>query len=286
MPQLSLLFKQYRDWLRLFRVHNARSPILFYFLGFRLSSQSVVTPDLILIPLSFISGYAYASILNFLCDRDIDQLNQRRLPLPLISLNNSPLYHLAYATAGTSLFIAMFTKHPMLNVFYLSLMLLLGYLYSRPQKPWSFHPLGKFLIMSLSYLFLPGIMGLGNHFSTASLTIIIYVSLYYASWQLFNDVKDIRGDRLRGKLTLAVVLGSRKLAQLSLAISFISAAFLLLQLYSRQIESLFLLTAFYAVLFVLQLNLVLKPSLVSHPTHRALSGYLLLGSLILLIVSV
>lgn len=282
---INIVHSQYQ-LMKTFRVHNTRSMILFFLLGLRISHRPIISSDIILISLSLICSYAFASILNFCRDRQIDAANHRRAPAGIASLQGKDLRRLLIGVAGIALFPTTLTRSPVLYAAGISAHLVLGYTYSHPSRPFSFHPLGKSISMWIGYLLLPAIMGLGLGFNITQLLTIMWISLYYASWQLFNDIKDVSGDRKFGKHTLAVILGTRKLTLVSLCISTISLYHLFrLSLYPPTTITK-ILSLNYLLLCSFQLLSLTMPDFITHKKNRQLAGYLLLLSLILLLFSV
>lgn len=269
-----------------FRVHNTRSMILFYLLGVKLSTQPFHLPDILFISLSFIFSYAFASILNFHRDRLIDALNQRSVPAIFKSLSSGELQYLSIGTVMCALILMLPTQSPLYNLVAITFHLILSYAYSHPLFPLSFHPLGKSVSMWAGYLLIPGLIGLGSNPSFTQLHIIFWISFYYASWQLFNDIKDIKGDKKFGKNTLAVILGARKLTALSLLIGLLSLHFFhgLMQ-FPNTLFSKFL-TLNYLILLTFQIIVIFYPSFIHQKNNRQFAGYLLLTSLLLLILSI
>jgi 4-hydroxybenzoate polyprenyltransferase len=273
------------QWLKAFRVYNTRIIILFYLLGLKLSGQPIIAIDTIIMIFSFMLSYAFASIANYALDREIDIQNKRNVPLVLKDLTFENQKVLSLSLVALALLLPLLTRQPLFNLIGIGLHLLLGYWYSHPSRPISFHPLGKALFMAFAYLLFPGLVGLGSHLTINHLTSLGFITIYYAAWQLFNDVKDIEGDRRFGKRTLAVVLGIRKLTVVSTLVSLPSLFYLLTftSVSSRMAAA--WLNIIYLILVLTQLATIVAPAFMINRQTQKIAGYLLLFSMVLLILA-
>jgi 4-hydroxybenzoate polyprenyltransferase len=224
MNELFGLLKIVKYTSKLFRIHNVRTILLFFYIGIFIVGKYSQLLDLLLIPFIFVLLYAGASISNYLLDQKTDLINKKYNPVR--SKDIKWVYGLNIILLLGAFSISLFTSRPSILIIFSLFVFLLGAFYSNQKLKLSYKPLAKFVFMLLAYCLAPGILGvLLNSGRLFHYNFIIGLTLIYSSILIYSDVRDIKGDKVLGKMTLAVVLGLKNLAKLGLFLSTIGAIY-------------------------------------------------------------
>lgn len=270
--------------VRWIRVYNTRSMILFYLLGRALVHNLVFDKELIFMPIIFILAYAYASILNFEHDYEIDAYNKKNSnPFIGHTITYKTLRLVYICLISCAILFSLLTKNPLLTSITISTFFLLSYIYSAPRFRVSFHPLGKIAVMITFYIAIPTVIGLNGILTSDILKIVLPLSLYYSSFLLYSDIKDREGDKKYGKRTLAVVLGIQPILWFSAVLGICSAIMLLLVLNLSGYLYIFARVLIFTPA-LLQIIAARNPTLVLTQKYAPLTGYLLIAIVIFLIL--
>ena len=263
-----------KKYLSLYRLYNTRIMVIFYILGLKISHRPIFNLNTIIIWLVFICSYSYASSLNFLYDTKTDKINKRENIFLKYKIDLFKIKKLSGAILITGFVLCFFTASPLYTQIIYITLVISGYLYSYPVFKLSHKAFYKLFLMTLNYCFLPGLLGIIQNFTKYSLYTILTFSLFYSSWLLYTDVKDIKGDKKVGKNTFAVILGLKKLTMLSATIS-ISAVFIVS--YLLIINDTKILIILYSAVLV-QGALIIKRNWLTNKIYKNIVGYYLLLS--------
>ena len=288
MKEIVRLFRQQiralHSTLLIFRVYNTRSMILFYLVGVSLGDGIRLSRDLFLVPLIFLCTYSFASILNFQADQEIDRINKRTNPFLNKQVNTyfdrSALFILPAGAIALSLYTNSWLSTFLGSVF----LLVLSYGYSHSSLRWSHHPLLKIIAMALNYAIVPALIGLGmQNVTIRTFIILVSLSVFYTSWLLYSDMKDIRGDQKFNKRTFAVLLGKKKLATWCWGIGLMSFLFVMAIL--MRTYSIHRVTIIVGILTIgLQFIAMVNIRLLENKRLRILGSYIVYIFLISLLV--
>lgn len=267
-----------------FRVFNTRSMILFYLVGLKLSEIPLFTSETAIVVVIFVLTYAYASIINFLEDKEIDKRNQKTNPFMQSTPFTKRLLGIAYVCAFFSILLSMFSSNKLVNIAGTLAILGLGYIYSKPPLKLSFHPLGKLLSMGLTYAYVPAFMGLmtGPGSNHSPILLFLLCSLH-VSWLPYSDIKDMVGDKEYGKRTLAIHLGLKKLLLVCASASSI-CIISLIPFLPKGTGALYALLCLYSLALAVQFYFVFNQKTVHIRRLQIFGGYLILASLLLFLI--
>jgi 4-hydroxybenzoate polyprenyltransferase len=213
------LYDKERKYISTFRVFNTRSMILFYLVGLKINGDFYWSTEILKITIIFILTYASASTINFIYDTEIDKQNKRYNPLFELHINKQRFWFITVCLWTTTLCISAITNNPLPSLGGAAVLLILGVIYSAPPFKLSHRPLLKLISMAITYSYIPILMGIGLS-GTAHADIALLVASFYVACLPYSDVKDIEGDRAHNKITLAVLLGARRLSILCTVVSF------------------------------------------------------------------
>lgn len=282
LTQLPSLINQIRTFIKLLRIYNTRSMLLFYLLGWSYTTNLTFHPNQLVAFTIFVSTYAFASIINFQSDKSIDKTNNRRNYLITNPLTTKAIKNLLIYLALLSIVIPLLASKPLLYLTTSIILLLLGMAYSGSPLNISHHPIGKILSMSLVYVYIPLLLGtLTQSTNTNSLAFPALIGLIYTSWLIYTDIKDLKGDRLHKKRTLVVILGIKQACGVSFVISLI--ALVGINILYPTINP--YTNTFLHLVLVLQLMIFIKPSLTLNQTLRSIMGYSFFALMAFLIFS-
>jgi len=223
------MFLRQRTILQLMRIYNIRNSILVYLLTRSLSGNLKWDLGIIIYSGLLILLYGWSSIRNYELDIQTDKINKRINPISLHIFSPSQLNNLKttiYILVVLLTVIGMVSYG--INVLFFSASLwFLGWAYSHPKWKLSYYPVAKLVSMLLAYVVIPGLVGLYSGKVTGD-NLIIFGSLILmaASWFVYSDIKDIKGDLKVGKKTLANTLGVKKLTRLGLMAGLMSVVIL------------------------------------------------------------
>src|SRR5690606_15343994 len=134
-----------------------------------------------------------------------DKSNSKPNPYQHLSLEQiNRLYFLfAFLALGSSLL----SPHILPTSVAVIAILLIGYFYSHPKFIFSHKPIPKFLSMTLTYTFIPAFLGTYPHLNNQNIYSILALCSMASSFFLYTDIRDIKGDLLHHKHTIANTLG-------------------------------------------------------------------------------
>lgn len=284
MPHISSIISYEQKLLKLIRVFNTRSMVLFYALGRAIGGSLQLDKSFVIAVGIFITTYAFSSALNFSYDKKVDKLNKRDNPLIkdkqilLISrsvLFLSPFFALVFALVGAK----------QLDIFTAIILLFLGILYSHPAIRLSYHPFGKLFSMALNYSIIPALYGFSQGREPyENVFVLLAICLFYVSWIPYSDIKDIGGDKKAGKRTLAVVLGVRGVILFSIVGTLIALVSLyLIHSFGAYVQGI-IITVFISFL-ALEVYAYFRPSILLEQKYREIGGYAMLLFLVVLVFS-
>ncbi len=133
--------------------------------------------------------------------------------------------------------------------------------------------------MIVIYLVIPSVIGLNAKLSIQHFTVVLPLFIYYGSFLLYSDIKDMKGDEKYGKRTIAVVLGLHKLLWLSASLGVsgsIVLAFILIQI----MPDIHLFAFVVCIPAILQIYVAVNPHIVLDKRYASIIGYLLMTLLI------
>ena len=210
--------------VKLLRVYNGRILILFFLWGQSVAHQTL-TFNLLWTCLALLATYGLLSISNYLYDQHIDKANKKVNPFGKIPFSQ---INVLYYSCITVLVVSV-AASPNNGVVLLSVMAILaiGFAYSHPLFRFSDRPVTKILSMSMVYTFLPALVGMYPLYTTSNLLTLLSVCLLASSWFLYSDIRDIPGDLLHNKRTVANTLGVEKTALLAAGVGTTSYLLLL-----------------------------------------------------------
>jgi len=283
MPIFSEISYKSHLLVRLLRSYNTRGMILFYLLGRILAGNFKTDTDLFLVPIIFICTYGIVSLFNYDADRREDKINKRRNPLEnkLSKKFINKLITILVIFVATLL---TFVNHKLgISIASVSI-IITGFLYSHKKIQLSHRPLTKIVLMMSGYTFIPGILGLSNNrIDKLNLFLIFSLSLIYASFLIYSDVKDITGDKKVGKITLAVLLGYKKLCVLGFVLALlgtIPALYLL-----RLNENFQIIASFFSIPILLQTFIIINCEAILKRKVRVVGSYIVLLFFVGLVLS-
>lgn len=267
----------HKKLISIFRAYNTRSMILFYLLALKFTDQSLFTFNTLIAFIIFFTTYAFASIINFIKDKEIDKVNNRKNLYSDSLFNNEKIKKILFINIFVPVLLALLTRDYYIILGSFSL-LILGFIYSVLKL--SHNPITKLICMSLVYTFIPIFMGV-HSLNISEFKELFLIGLLYTIILPYSDIKDIKGDKLYGKNTLVVKYGVENVH------SFITLIHMLIFTYlSQTIIFQHNLFALYLdlILITLQLIAIFFPNLLYSKKAQQLSGSLLLFILIMLII--
>ncbi len=206
------------------RVYNGRILILFFLFGYALSHNRLQM-DAIPTCLALLSTYGLISISNFLYDQAIDRINAKSNPYSILTIRQ--INALYFSCMVITILLTSLAPTPLATAIAVVILLLIGHLYSHPRFRLSHNPISKILSMSAIYTLVPAFLGLYPFFTSSNVINTMLFCLLASAWFLYSDIRDIRGDLLHNKRTVANSLGIKKTALLAAVIGTCSTFFIL-----------------------------------------------------------
>jgi 4-hydroxybenzoate polyprenyltransferase len=206
---------------RLMRPENTRFSVLFFvlpqlgrdFRGMHMLGGAVLITAL----------YGLSTVYNDWQDRDIDQANQRDLPLVTHSLSLRNLKGLAIVLGVIVSVLNIALPQPV-TIIFTTAYLLIAFVYSAPYIHLSYRGLVGTAVLGLCYLGLPLMLGMSYMELTFSPSLLTATALFGVPVLLYKDFKDQRGDAAHGKNTPVVRYGEDQTKLLSLVFSMLGLA--------------------------------------------------------------
>ncbi len=240
-------------FLELARPWNGVLCGLLALLGYDLLGPMQLYSALILFTV-FTLSYMSSTILNDIYDKDIDEINMPYRPLQRKSLTNREAYTFSLLLAGTSLTLSLLLGIHVIML--LALFLIVGLFYSLPpffmsrrvalaQATLAFTSVTIPLYAGMSY------SNMGFLLNQNSLIFVISMTILAIFIFIIKDFKDIKGDNLLGKKTLATRIGIRNAQRMALAGTLLSYGGLILAF--NTIRPIKLITAVLLVLVLVEL---------------------------------
>lgn len=205
--------------IQLLRVYNGRLLVIFFLFGRAMSSQKIEW-ELLFPCVALLAAYGLISLLNYQFDQDIDRINNKSNPYALLSAQE---INYVYWASWLALFVfALLSPLWHITLAVCLALVLLGYTYSHPRFHLSYHPLSKLAVMSLIYTVLPSFLGAYPNNNWGVTLQLVSFCMLVSSWFIYSDIRDIRGDLLHNKRTIANTLGIKGAALVSAIIGTVS----------------------------------------------------------------
>lgn len=160
-----------------------------------------------------------------------------------------------------------------------STLLLLAFTYSNKPFQFSYNPVIKLLSMSLTYAYIPLLIGVGNNFSSTTNVFGFLVAGLYTVYLPYSDIKDIKGDLKYGKRTIANTLGLHKTLILCTSLSLMVSIALMVYM-SKMVTWPYLAMLLLCLLALIQIVACVYPRLVLYKKVQIFSGTIMLLFLI------
>ena len=190
------------------------------------SFHSLIFSSIVLLPAWIFLAVAVYSF-NDLFDREIDEKNERDLPLSSGEAKESEIRNMIIVSTIISLLITLFLD---LRVFSACLAYLgIGIIYSAPPLELKRRLFGKPFSVSIGLVlsYLAGVVSLSG-LSTMHLYLILVIGVHFFLNSSVTDLRDVEGDKLEDRSNLPLVIGRKHTAEVIMSSFVIMPVFALI----------------------------------------------------------
>ena len=176
--------------------------------------------QIVLLPLISLFMATGMYILNDLVDTDLDRLNRKNRPLSSGQVSRRQAWFFIIITNGVAILLSIITFNFLAGIISV-LMAAIGILYSAPKIALMRRFVLKTLSIAIFYM-LCALLGMTSSYSlnlvrhnpTVAVHTIIMLGIMIFVSSMLNDLGDVQGDKLAGRRTIPIVLGSNNAIKL------------------------------------------------------------------------
>jgi 4-hydroxybenzoate polyprenyltransferase len=241
-------------YFELVRIWNAFTPGLLVILGGLLAGMFSL--NILIIAVIFIFMYFGATTLNDIFDYHADRINSPYRPLHTKKVTFSEAYLIAFCSYIIAIILSLIFALPVTP--FILLAILLSILYSAPPISLKDRVIISVLDLSFLTIFMPIFVGFYSITQTFDLTTIGFITAFtlaFASIAFLKDLKDLSGDMVMHKHTIAIMFGRKGTSYISLfgfVIFFLFAMYFFSQIIQNTLIPLIISILVISKLFLLE----------------------------------